>query len=311
MKNSLVIIVFGLLFLTACNKKENQFDATGIFESTEVLVASEVGGRIVKWEIEEGQKIEKNFLAAVLDTVPFQLQIEQIKASKKALFRKTADVKPQVRVIKDQIEVQNSQLRTLLKEKSRFEKLVNADAATKKQLDDIIAQIDVVSKQIEVSNGQINVAESNVGTQNKSVLSEVEPLDRKQDILLDQIDRCKIENPLAGTVLTVYAHEGEVTGPGKPLYKIADLDNMILKAYVNAEQYAGLKINQDVKVFIDQSDKTFEELVGQVYWISSEAEFTPKTIQTKEERNNLVYAIKIRVKNDGKIKLGMYGEVKF
>src|SRR5690606_23897517 len=119
-----------------------------------------------------------------LDTVPFQLQIEQIKASKKALFRKTADVKPQVRVIKDQIEVQNSQLRTLLKEKSRFEKLVNADAATKKQLDDIIAQIDVVSKQIEVSNGQINVAESNVGTQNKSVLSEVEPLDRKQDILL-------------------------------------------------------------------------------------------------------------------------------
>ena len=111
--------------------------------------------------------------------------------------------------------------------------------------------------------------------------------------------------------MTVYAHEGEFTGPGKPLYKIADLDNMILKAYVNAEQYAGLKINQDVKVFIDQSDKTFEELVGQVYWISSEAEFTPKTIQTKEERNNLVYAIKIRVKNDGKIKLGMYGEVKF
>ena len=184
------------------------------------------------------------------------------------------------------------------------------DAATGKQLDDLNADIDVVKKQMLVTQQQINVQRSNVGTQNRSILSEGKPLEKRVAQLNDQLKRASITNPISGTVITKYAEAGEMTAAGKALYKIADLSTMNLRAYISGTQLSQVKLNQPVKVLIDNGANSYREYPGVITWISDKAEFTPKTIQTKEERANLVYAVKVRVKNDGFIKIGMYGEVK-
>jgi HlyD family secretion protein len=234
-----------------------------------------------------------------------------VEASINALKEKTNDVQPQIRMLEEQIRVQQSQLATLEKEKDRFENLVKADAATPKQLDDIQAQLDVVRKQINVTQRQIDVQRSQVGTQNRSVMSEKEPLQKRVAQLEDQLSRTNVINPVGGTVLTKYVHAGEITGPGKPLYKIADLSYVLLRAYITGQQLPEIKLGQQVSVLIDEGAKNYKTYAGTITWISDKAEFTPKTIQTKEERANLVYAIKIKVPNDGYLKIGMYGEVLF
>ncbi|MEP6584877.1 MAG: HlyD family efflux transporter periplasmic adaptor subunit [Ginsengibacter sp.] len=185
------------------------------------------------------------------------------------------------------------------------------DAATPKQLDDIKAQVDVSQKQLAVTQQQISVQQNNISTQNRGILSESEPLKKRVAQLQYQEDKTKIINPVPGIVLTKYAEEYEVTAIGKPLYKIADLSTIILRAYITGNQFAKLKLNQQVKILVDDGTNNYKQYAGTVEWISDKAEFTPKTIQTKDERANLVYAIKIRVKNDGYLKIGMYGEVKF
>jgi HlyD family secretion protein len=212
-------------------------------------------------------------------------------------------------LLQDQLAVQQSQLRTLERERTRTSNLVQADAATGKQLDDINAQIDVLQKQIRVTQQQIKVQQSNVGTQNRGILSEANPLEKRVAQLNDQLAKATIVNPVAGTVLTKYAETGEYTAPGKALYKIADLSWLTLRAYISGSQLSQIKLNQPVKVFVDQGAEEYKTLTGTITWISDKAEFTPKTIQTKEERANLVYAVKVRVKNDGYLKIGMYGEV--
>ena len=204
-----------------------------------------------------------------------------------------------------------SQLKTLQHEKARIENLLKADAATGKQLDDINAQIDVGHKQIAVTQQQINVQRSNIATQNRSVLSEADPLRKRVAQLQDQAQRANIINPAAGTVITKYAEQGEITSAGKALYKIADLSSLSLRAYITGVQLSQIKLGQTVKVLTDDGAKKYKEYSGTVTWISDKAEFTPKTIQTKEERANLVYAIKVKVKNDEYLKIGMYGEIKF
>jgi HlyD family secretion protein len=311
MRNKFLPVLMAITFLMSCNNNDMKHDATGVFEADEVIVSAEVGGKILAFYAEEGDTLSKGRTAAVIDATNLSLQKEQVEASINALKEKTNDVQPQIRLLEEQIRVQQSQLATLKKEKVRFENLVKADAATPKQLDDIEAQLDVIYKQINVTQRQIDVQRSQVGTQNRSVMSEKEPLQKRVAQLEDQLSRTNVINPVGGTVLTKYVHAGEITGPGKPLYKIADLSYVLLRAYITGQQLPEIKLGQQVSVLIDEGAKNYKTYAGAITWISDKAEFTPKTIQTKEERANLVYAIKIKVPNDGYLKIGMYGEVLF
>ncbi len=296
-------------FIAACNTDNNKADATGTFEADEVIVSSEVAGKIISLDIEEGQGIPRNKVVGSIDAENLVLQKEQVEASIRALREKTSDVNPQVILLQDQLKVQQSQLSNFIHERKRIENLLKQDAATGKQLDDINSQIIVLQRQMSVTRQQINVQQSNVSTQNRSVLSEGEPLSKRAEQINDQIERAKITNPVNGTVLTKYAEAGEITSPGKALYKIADLSTITLRAYISGSQLSEVKLGQKVVVRVDKGADDYKDYPGTLTWISDKAEFTPKTIQTKDERANLVYAAKVKVKNDGFLKIGMYGEV--
>lgn len=299
------------LLLTACGANPHETDASGTFEVDEVIVSAEVPGKILSLDIDEGSLLKKGSLVGVIDPVPLELQKAQVEATIGTLRQKTMDVGPQVRMLKDQIAVQQTQLANALYEKSRTEKLIKADAATTKQLDDLNTQITVLQKQIAVNEQQIRVQQTATGTQNSTIMSEYQPLRSSVAQIDDQLKRTNITNPAAGTVLTKYAMAGEITAAGKALYKIGDLSVITLRAYITGTQLAQVKLNQRVKVMVDNGSAAYRDYTGLISWISDKAEFTPKTIQTKDERANLVYAVKIRVKNDGFLKIGMYGEVKF
>jgi HlyD family secretion protein len=296
---------------TGCEPRNGQSDAFGTFEADEVIVSSEVSGKILSLNIEEGSLLKKDSVVGVIDSVPILLQKAQMLATIAALKRKTMDVKPQIKLLQDQITVQEAQLDNALHEKARTERLIRAEAATTKQLDDINTQIDVLQKQITVTSQQIKVQETTTGNENSIVMSEYKPLRKSLAQIDDQLQRAFISNPTNGVVLTKYAMAGEMTAAGKALYKIADLSTITLRAYITGTQLAQIKLNQEVTVLVDSNKTKYRKYPGIVSMISDKAEFTPKTIQTKDERANLVYAIKIHVKNDGFLKIGMYGEVKF
>ncbi|TMI94422.1 MAG: HlyD family efflux transporter periplasmic adaptor subunit [Bacteroidetes bacterium] len=306
-----IIVSAALLILIACNRNENKFDASGTFEADEVIVSAEASGQILSLNITEGQRIPKDSVVGQIDPQNLRLQKEQVQASIQALGEKTSDVTPQVKLLKDQLGVQQTQLDNLMHEKVRIENLLKDDAATKKQLDDINFQIQSAKKQMDVTRQQIKVQKTNVATQNRSILSEGKPLGKKAEQLQDQLNKTNIMNPVNGTVITKYAETGEITSNGKPLYKIADLSSMNLRAYVTGAQLPKIKLGEQATVLIDSGANNYRKLPGTITWVSDKAEFTPKTIQTKDERANLVYAMKVRVKNDGYLKIGMYGEVKF
>ena len=309
-RNILIIITIFLMTFSACKTGDSNADATGTFEADEVVVSSELSGKLISFTVQEGTTIAKDSVIGVVDAKNISLQQEQVEASIKALNEKTADVAPQIQLLQNQLVVQQSQIRTLQKEKNRIENLLKADAATGKQLDDINAQIDVAIKQLSVTQQQMNVQRNAISTQNRSILSEADPLKKRVAQLQDQVQRANITNPINGTVISKYAEQGEITSAGKALYKIADLSSLNLRAYITGVQLPQIKLGQTVKVLIDNGAKGYKEYSGTITWISDKAEFTPKTIQTKEERANLVYAIKVKVKNDGYLKIGMYGEVK-
>jgi HlyD family secretion protein len=306
-----VLIFASIVFFAACKSNNTAYDAQGTFEADEVIVSSEIGGKLLDFTVKEGDTIAAGKIIAHIDALNIALQKEQAEASIAALGEKTVDVVPQVKLLQDQLLVQDAQLKNLQHEQTRIENLLKQDAATGKQLDDINYQIDVLQRQMKVTQQQIVVQQSNVRTQNRSILSETNPLQKKAAQLQDQMQRAAVINPITGTVLTTYALQGEVTGAGKALYKIADVSTVYLRAYVNGTQLAQIKIGQPVKVLIDSSNNDYRTYNGSISWVSSKAEFTPKTIQTKEERANLVYAIKVKVVNDGLLKIGMFGEVKF
>ena len=311
MKNLLFgITIIASLLIISCNRRESEFDASGTFEADETIVSSEMSGKILSFNVEEGMQIPKDSIVGSVDATNIELQQQQVEASIHALNEKTANVNPQVELLQNQLAVQQSQLDNLLHERTRIENLLKSDAATPKQLDDINSQIDVVKKSMAVTQQQINVKKNDIATQNRSILSEAEPLKKRVAQLEDQQQRANIVNPVTGTVITKYAEAGEITSSGKALYKIADLSELNLRAYITGVQLPTIKLGQQVKVMIDQGEKKYKEYTGNIIWISDKAEFTPKTIQTKEERANLVYAIKVKVKNDGFLKIGMYGEVK-
>lgn len=311
MNKSLISIAASIFILAGCKSSGSNADASGTFEATEVIVSAQANGRILSLDIDEGTILPADTIVGQVDPSDLSLQKEQVEASISSLNDQTQNAAPNVQLLQNQVAVQQSQLNNLLHEKARIENLLKLDAATGKQLDDINAQIDLVKKQMDVTRQQINVQLNNVNTQNNAVLSNAKPLQKKAALLDDQMKKASILNPVQGTVLVKYAEKGEITSMGKALYKIADLTTLDLRAYPTAAQLSNIKLNQSVKVMVDDGSKKYHEYTGTIIWISDKAEFTPKTIQTKEERANLVYAIKIKVKNDGFLKIGMYGEVKF
>ncbi|QEC68802.1 HlyD family efflux transporter periplasmic adaptor subunit [Panacibacter ginsenosidivorans] len=299
------------MFMFSCNSEENNHDASGNFESDEVIVSSEQNGQLLSFTVQEGDSLSKGQVVGFIDSTNLVLQKQQVQATIQSLAEKTADVQPQVKLLNDQLAVQQSQLDHLINERDRYERLVKAEAATQKQLDDMNAQVDQAQKQMLVTEQQIKVQLNNTGTQNRSIMSESDPLRKQVAQINQQLSKANIVNPINGTVLAKYAEAGEITATGKALYKIADLSYLNLRAYITGVQLPQVKLGQQVKVMIDDSNGKYKTYDGTIIWISGKAEFTPKTIQTKDERANLVYAIKIKVKNDGYLKIGMYGEVKF
>jgi len=309
-KLSLPILLITLL-AASCHDNRPDTDASGVFESDEVIVSAEATGKLLSFPVREGDTLRKGTIVGNIDINNIILQKQQVQASIQALRQKTTNPRPQIELVRRQLAVQESQLAQQQREKTRTENLLKADAATQKQLDDINAQIDQLQKQIAVSRQQIALDNSNIATQNRTVFSEQDPMEKNVAMIQDQIDKGRIINPLTGTVLTRYALEGEMTSTGKALYKIANLDTLTLRAYVTGAQLTSIRLNQSVTVYTDDGAKHYKQYTGRIYWISDKSEFTPKTIQTKDERANLVYAVKISVKNDGYLKIGMYGEVKF
>ncbi|MEZ4399189.1 MAG: HlyD family efflux transporter periplasmic adaptor subunit [Kofleriaceae bacterium] len=319
------LVVVGLLAATACGAKPSHHDASGVFEARETIIAAETAGQILRMPIEEGQELAAQAVAAEIDCAQLELQKAQLEASEGAIGERTTEAKPQLDVLRQQerataaqLAVQRAQAAVLERERARFQALVDAQAAPAKQLADIEGQLAVLTQQMASTESQIAIVRqqrtsygAQVALQNRATTSEREPTQARIATLAQQITKCQVVNPIAGTVLTKYAEQFEFATPGKPLYKIADLRTIVLRAYVTADQLGKLKLAQPVRVFVDDGAAAFREVPGTLAWVSDKAEFTPKTIQTKDERSNLVYAVKIRVPNDGTLKIGMYGEVAF
>lgn len=307
-KNTLLTAI--VLMLAACSEKQ-LFDASGTFEAEETMVSAEGTGLIKVLRLEEGQVLKAGENIGYIDTVQLHLKKKQLEAQVKAMGSRLPDIPAQTGFYKQQLAVAQSRLDNLLHEQKRIQNLVKADAATTKQLDDVNGLIDEARKQLEVVRKQDAAQVSMLTTQSAALRSDVLPLYVQIEQLNDQIARCRIVNPIDGTVLTQFAEANEMAAAGKPLYKIANLTQMTLRAYVTGDQFSKIKLNQVVNVLVDQGAEEYKTYPGVIEWISDKAEFTPKTIQTKAERANLVYAVKIGVKNDGFLKIGMYGEVKF
>ena len=285
------------LVLGACTSQEEQYDASGIFETTEVIVSAKGTGELQSFQVEEGQAVRQGEVLGWIDTLQLSLKDRQLAASLLATESKRLDEKRQVAHLRQQIE-------HLQREKERFTALLNAKATTAKQVDDIDYQIKVLQNQLVATQEQINSSNSSLSRQSESIQAQRTQME-------DQIRNAMISSPITGTVLTKYAEQGEFAVPGKALFKVADVSQMKLRAYITADQLTQLQIGQAVAVYADRGTTDRKRYAGRVVWIADKAEFTPKTIQTRNERANLVYAVKIAVENDGFIKRGMYGEVRF
>lgn len=295
MKTSIIAFTSAILF-TACSTNENLYDASGTFEAIETIVSAEATGTIQSLRIEEGQQLKGGTTIGYIDSTQLYLKRKQLQAQIRAVLSKKPNIPTQLAALLE--ELQQAE-----REQKRVASLFRSDAATQKQLDDAAAYVAIVKS-------KISAQESSLGITAASLREETLPLQVQIEQLDDQLTKCRIVNAVNGTVLSKYAETYETVVAGKPLYKIADLSSIILRAYITGNQFSQLKLNQPVTVLVDDAEGKYKEYPGTIQWISDKAEFTPKTIQTKDERANLVYAIKIGVKNDGFLKIGMYGEVK-
>ena len=292
---SFVIALTTASLLVACTQDENVYDATGTFEAVETIVSAEATGTIQSLEIEEGQQLKRGELVGYVDSTQLFLKRKQLQAQIRSVLSRQPNISTQLAaLLEEQQQVE--------REQRRVANLLKADAATQKQLDDATTQVNIVKRKIAAQ-------ESSLGITLQSLREETMPLQVQIEQTNDLLDKCRIVNVIDGTVLTKYAEAYEATSTGKPLYKIADLSTLVLRAYITGGQFSTIQLNQKVTVLVD-TPEGYKEYPGTVQWISDKAEFTPKTIQTKDERANLVFAVKIGVKNDGFLKVGMYGEVK-
>ena len=281
--------------MVSCGEK-SEFDAQGTFEATEVIVSSEANGRIISFNIEEGNMVDANTIIGTIDSVQLYLQRKQLEAQQSALLASRPDIKKQVSSLKEEIAKQKVELK-------RIGKMLRDGAATQKQYDDIEAHIRILEGKLDATLSTLTKNASTIDDNSAALEAQISALD-------DRIEKCKIVSPINGTVLVKYAEAGELATVGKPLMKVADLENIYLRAYFTSNQLADIKLGDNVTVIADFGEDNRYEYEGKITWISAESEFTPKTIQTKESRSNLVYAVKIAVKNDGRIKIGLSGEVK-
>ncbi|WP_421869792.1 HlyD family secretion protein [Marinoscillum sp.] len=284
------------LLLGGCQNDDSPADAFGNFETTEVFLAAEVPGKILQMTKTEGQSFLQNEQLASIDTNQLHLKKQQLLATIDALKSKLQNVPVQLEVFYDQKS-------NLTRELNRVSQLLADSAATQKQYDDLKGQL-------EVTNSQIAATESQLSTANRGLLAEIKPLRWQIAQLEDQIQRSQVKAPISGIILERYKEPGELVNPGQPLYKIANMDQLVLRAYVAEDQLTSFQTGDQVTVRADKGAQ-LQDYKGTIQWISPKAEFTPKIIQTKEERVNLVYAVKIAVVNDGSLKLGMPGEVIF
>ena len=296
MKKLFTPILFLSVMLASCNNNSNNHDASGTFEAVETIVSAEASGKILQLTLNEGDELKQGTTVGFIDSTQLYLQRLQLLQNKKAILSGSPDVKPQIEVLEKELDVARA-------DKKRIENLVKGEVASQKQLDDINSKIAVIQSRITALRSEFGTRTSSINEQSNTVQIQLAQIN-------DQLKKCKITNQVNGTVLTKYAEANEMIATGRPLYKIADLSTLTLRAFVTADQFANLKLNQKVTVLVDKTADEYKEYEGVVAWISNKAEFTPKTIQTKDERANLVYAIKIRVKNDGLLKIGMYADVK-
>lgn len=296
--------------LAACGNKEKEYDATGTFEATEVTVSAKVTGELKTFDISEGQTVEQGAVVGSIDAYQLQQTSEQLEAQKRQLGATRSATDSRRLDLEKQLSSINQQIANAQRERQRFTELVADGAVPKKQLDDINYQIKVLERQREATRDQIRSNNASLAEQSKGIGAQIDGLNAQQRQIADQIANAQVKAPIAGTVLEKYVEQGEFVAIGKPLFKMADVQNMYLRAYVTSSQLKDLKIGQKVKVFADYGDKQKKTYEGTIAWISSRSEFTPKTILTDDERADLVYAVKVAIKNDGFVKIGMYGEAK-
>ncbi|GAA4468350.1 HlyD family efflux transporter periplasmic adaptor subunit [Nemorincola caseinilytica] len=290
-------IFLSIMLFAACKNEEKSFDASGAFEAEETIVSAQATGNINELNIQEGQALRAGDIIGYIDTVQLYLKKKQLETQITALLKRKPDVSVQLAALE-------TQLATTERERARTINLLKGDAATPKQLDDINANIAVIKRQIEAQRSSLSIS-------NESFNSDTRPLAVQIEQINDQLSKSRIINPINGTVLSKYMQAHEMASPGKAIYKIADLSTIILRAYISGNQLPNVKLNQKVKVNTDNGSGGYKEREGTIIWINDKAEFTPKTIQTKDERANMVYAIKVKIANDGSYKTGMYGELKF
>lgn len=289
-----IVYIAAMLVAVSCGK-ESEFDAQGTFEATEVVISSEANGKILDFDVVEGSIVETDKPVGAIDSVQLHLQRKQLLAQHSALLGSRPDIKKQVASLREQIAKHKSELR-------RVENMLKDGAATQKQYDDIEAQVKILETQLDAT---LSTLDKNTTTINNNLLA----LEAQIAALDDRISKCRIVSPVSGTVLVKYAQAGELATVGKPLMKVADLDKIYLRAYFTSEQLAKVNLGDEVSVVADFGGDERCNYAGRIEWISSESEFTPKSIQTKDSRANLVYAVKIAVENDGRLKIGLAGEV--
>ena len=292
MKRSTMYLL--LLILAGCSRSES-FDATGTFEATEVTVSAEASGRILAFNVNEGDRIEQGQTVGTIDTVQLYLQKMQLERQIASVRSNRPDISKQVTALREQIAQQET-------ERTRVKRLLDDGAATTKQLDDIDASLKILNGQLEATLSTLRNNTASIDENSSSIELQIAQVE-------DRLAKCRIVSPVTGTVLAKYAETGELASTGRPLMKVADLDHIYLRAYFTSEQLAALQLGQEVTVTADFGADEQYEYPGHIIWIASESEFTPKNIQTRNTRANLVYAVKIAVENDGRLKIGLYGEV--
>ncbi|MBQ6745948.1 MAG: HlyD family efflux transporter periplasmic adaptor subunit [Bacteroidaceae bacterium] len=297
MKATKCIMAAAVLMLTACGNSEKEYDATGTFEATEITISAEQNGALLTFNVNEGDILDQGNEVGLIDTTQIWLKIQQTTAMKEVYQSQKPDREKQIAAL-------SQQLQKARQEQLRYQELVADGAAPSKMLDDATNQVKVLERQYEAQVSSLNTSTNSLGKQ-------MEATDVQVSQLQDQLRKCHITTPITGTVLEKYVERGEFVAPGKPLFKMADIEQMFIRAYVTSAQLKDIKVGQQAKVFADYGDGQKKEYEGTVSWISSRSEFTPKTILTDDERADLVYALKVAIKNDGYVKIGMYGEVKF
>ena len=299
------------LFMVSCSNQEKECDATGTFEATEVTVSAKSTGELKTIDITEGQLVESGVVVGQIDAYQLQMTAQQLEAQKRQLAMSRNATDSRRLDLEKQLSSINQQISNTQRERQRFSELVRDGAVPRKQLDDINNQIKVLERQRDATRDQIRSNNASLSEQSKGISAQIDGIDAQRKQIADQIANAEVKAPLSGTVLEKYVERGEFVATGKPLFKIADTQNMYLRAYVTSSQLKDIKVGQKVKVFADYGGGQKKEYDGTISWISSRSEFTPKTILTDDERADLVYAVKIAIKNDGYVKIGMYGEVKF